>query len=121
RCPIEAQRDEIADTGIGQEILPLKKLALAAIDVPAYDRAAGRAADEAVIVAVDRKRECAAGDRGSAGICRGTLVSVPTIICAFRADIDLLPRDLPDIGNKEIAGGAIEAVAPRIAQSERPN
>jgi hypothetical protein len=49
----------------------------------------------------------------------------PAEVCAFRFrqcdDVDLLPGVLPDVSDVQLTRGAIEAEAPRVAQTEGPD
>ena len=70
-----------------------------------------------------RRRSCWDARRGNA-----TLTNSPPVIATASGkwlDVDLLASALTDVGDKECPGrtraDAVEAVAPRIAQAERPD
>src|SRR5207249_1875700 len=94
--------------------------AAAAVDDAARDGAA-----LAVAVLQDRRRDAgrvAAGGRLEAVVALG---HVPPVVLAApaggEADVDLLPLALPDVGDHEVAGGAVEGEAPGIAQAVGPD
>ena len=91
----------------------------AAVDVAAGDRAAER-----VGVLGDRedvvRRRRAAGDAAVLA-----LHDVPAVVAAARARVefavDLLVAILADVGDEEVAGRAVEADPPRVAQAPGPD
>src|SRR5438132_9079347 len=121
-------RVEVAPAQIGH--------AAAAVDEAAGDRAAGRvrrlgaraaALRRAVAVVEDGEREPGHGARGERhGEVRRveavqTLHDVPAVVATARErggghEVDLLEEVLPDVGDVEVAGGAVEGVPPRVAQ-----
>src|SRR5438132_6704255 len=121
-------RVEVAPAQIGH--------AAAAVDESAGDRAAGRVRRlgsgaavlrRAVAVVEDGEREPGHGARGERhGEVRRVeavqaLHDVPAVVATARErggghEVDLLEEVLPDVGDVEVAGGAVEGVAPRVAQ-----
>src|SRR3989475_4347158 len=110
--------------------------AAAAVDEAAGDRAAGRVRRlgpgaavlrRAVAVVEDGQREPRHRARGKrvAEVGRVEAVpalhDVPAVVETARErggghEVDLLEEVLPDVGDVEVAGGAVEGVAPRVAQ-----
>src|SRR5436309_5703523 len=127
--PAAEVRVEVAPAQIGH--------AAAAVDESAGDRAAGRVRRlgagaavlrRAVAVVEDGEREPGHGARGERhGEVRRVeavqaLHDVPAVVATARErggghEVDLLEEVLPDVGDVEVAGGAVEGVAPRIAEA----
>src|SRR5580765_2575466 len=101
----------------------------AAVHEPAGDRAparmpgAGRRAVLRVAVLEDRRREPArvAPSRGIEAV--PALHATPAVVHAGHEGrglhVDLFPAVLSHVGDVEVAGGAVEAVAPRVAEALR--
>src|SRR5262249_9781508 len=85
----------------------------AAVDVAARDR-------ETDVVAVFRDRVDQARALATAGRREAVvaLADVPAIVAAARDDVDLLERRLTDVPDPEVAGLAVEAPAPGIAEAD---
>jgi hypothetical protein len=113
RGAVEAQGEHLPLHEVGEEILPLQELRLAAIDVAAGDRLA-----HAVAVEVNG-RDRRSARRRAAGEDIRSLEHVPAVVGTDLAEVDLLPLVRADVGDVEVAKPAIEAVAPRVAQAER--
>ena len=109
------QREDLAVAGIGKEVITVQALALAAIHIAADD---GRT--DTAPIGEDRI------DRGAAGEGPGferheAFVHVPAVVRTFLSEIDFLETVLADVRDIEIAKTAVEAVAERVAQAERPD
>ena len=50
-----------------------------------------------------------------------SVVHPPAGTAAGKRDIDLLPFALADVANPQVTGHAVERVAPRVAQADRPD
>ena len=62
--------------------------------------------------------------RVAAGKLLIAFVDAPTVVCAADArqlKIDLFPALIADIANVHVAGRAVEAESPRVAQAVRPD
>src|SRR5215475_10063021 len=100
---------------VGEEILALQTVTLAAIDITADDVVTDR-----VVVVIDRRSKRARPERGGFESGR-TFEHAPTVVGAGLSDIDLLEGVLADVGDVEGAEGPVEAVAKRVAQAKRPD
>src|SRR5207244_4353804 len=95
----------------------------------AVDESAGDRAGRAVGVLEDGQGETVGGIRAAGrGVRLETmpaLEDVPAVVLAARArrrlHVHFLPRILTDVADVEIPGHAVEAEAPRVADSERPD
>jgi hypothetical protein len=109
---IEAQREKLALNEIREEILPLQRLSLAAIDIPTGNRLPDR-----VVVGIDGGDErTGIADGVSPRIGDRPFNSVPAVVGALLAEIDLFPFILTDIGDVKISERAVEAWSPRVAR-----
>ena len=69
-------------------------------------------------------RSCPPCERRAALEVVAALVAVPAVVDAADAAldvVDLFPRVLADVADPEVAVGAVEGEAPRVAQPERPD
>src|SRR5438876_11842665 len=132
-----AEAPDEAAAEVRVEVAPAQSgHAAAAVDESAGDRAAGRVRRlgsgaavlrRAVAVVEDGEREPGHGARGERGAEVGrveavqTLHDAPSVVAPARErggghEVDLLEEVLPDVGDVEVAGGAVEGVPPRVAQ-----
>ena len=88
---------------------------------PAVDVAAGDRLADVVRVLPDRIDESRAG--GGVGRCVGLVpfAQAPAVVRPLRAEIDLLPQILSDVGDPQSAGAPIERHPPRVAQAVGPD
>src|SRR5581483_9352618 len=90
----------------------------------AIDEAAGHGAPRAPVVLVDGEREpgrVAAGFGTEAVKALGDRPSEVEAALPRRHVVDLLEAVLPDVADPEVAGGAIEAEAPRVPEALLPD
>src|SRR5262249_4307192 len=115
---VEAEREDLSKYEVGEEILTLQRVAIAAIDVTARDRMS-----DAVIIKIDRRDHRPGADGvcgvGRPGVELRTLEMIPAVVCALLADVDLFPHALAHVGDVEGARRAVEARPPRVAQAQR--
>src|SRR5262249_32658389 len=90
-----------------------------AVDVAANDGAA-----EVVAVFGHRQGQALTRALGPRRVAVPALHPVPAQVepaDAGASDVDLLPRTLADVADPQVAGRAIEGVAPRVAQPHEPD
>src|SRR5262249_35126306 len=92
RASIEAQREDLPLNKVREEILPLQRFPIAAIDISSRDRL-----PHAVVIGVDWEDEGTGIANGTSSIGYGTFIRIPAIVRALLAEIDLFPCILSNI------------------------
>src|SRR5262245_10778912 len=118
---VPSQAPEATRAEVGVEVdAAHARMGAAPVDEATGDRRAERAA-----VVDDRQRQTARVAAGARWVALRALHPVPAVVLAARArgrlKVDLLARTLPDVADVQVAGLAVEAEPPGIAQPVGPD